>query len=182
MFVIIIFLIAKDFILNDANTTTFRFHDYQYANSQGCFTKETSDEIKAMSEFIKEPFAWLLGQSFKYLFHTTKYFDTLLKNSLRDMKIDFNYPIVGYLKVTCTSFVFSYVINFDFYLLKKSIHVRRGLKIIGEAKAYGLDQYMIYVKDFYDKYFIKNPSRVGKIKRSVYLVTEEPKILDELKE
>ena len=65
--------------------------------------------------------------------------------------------------------------------LKKSIHVRRGLKIIGEAKAYGLDQYLVYVKDFYDKYFIKNPSQLGKILKSVYLVTEEPKILDELK-
>jgi hypothetical protein len=40
---------------------------------------------------------------------------------------------------------------------------------------------MIYVKDFYDKHFIKNPSHVGKIKKSAYLVTEEPKILDELK-
>jgi hypothetical protein len=60
--------------------------------------------------------------------------------------------------------------------------VRRGLKVLhGEASAYGLDQYMVYVKDFYDKYFLKNPTKDGLVKRSVFLATEEPKVLDELK-
>ncbi len=40
---------------------------------------------------------------------------------------------------------------------------------------------MIYVRDFYEKYFLKYPQNKGKVKKSVYLVTEDPKILDELK-
>ena len=40
---------------------------------------------------------------------------------------------------------------------------------------------MVYVKDFYDKYFLKNPTKQGLVKRIVFLATEEPKVLDELK-
>jgi hypothetical protein len=56
--------------------------------------------------------------------------------------------------------------------------VRRGLKIIKEAKAIDLKTYMIYVRDFFDKYFLKHPER-KKITKNVYLVTED---LDVLKE
>jgi hypothetical protein len=107
-------------VLNATNLMIpFLFSHYQHANSQDCLKNETNNDIEALSEFIKEPFAWLLGQSFKYLLNTTAHFDTLFKNSLRDLKIDFNYPIVGYFKVTYTSIIFSQVINFDFYLKKK---------------------------------------------------------------
>ena len=65
---------------------------------------------------------------------------------------------------------------------KKRIHVRRGLKVIrgDEAADYSIDQYMVYVKDFYDKYFIKNPNKLSRVKRRVFLVTEEPNVLDKL--
>ena len=88
--------LAKDFI-NKTDSAIFRFPDYQYGNSQKCFTNETNDDMKALSEFIKEPFAWLLGQSFKYLLNKTKHFDTLLSSAVSNLKIDFNFPIVGYL-------------------------------------------------------------------------------------
>ena len=40
---------------------------------------------------------------------------------------------------------------------------------------------MVYVKDFYDKYFLKNPNELSRVKRRVFLVTEEPNVLDDLK-
>jgi hypothetical protein len=90
--------LAKDLILPNATNLIipFLFSHYQHANSQDCLKNETNNDIRALSEFIKEPFAWLLGQSFKYLLDTTTHFDTLFQNSLHDLKIDFNYPIVGY--------------------------------------------------------------------------------------
>jgi hypothetical protein len=57
--------------------------------------------------------------------------------------------------------------------------VRRGLKIIEEAKAIDLDTYMIYVEDFFVKYFLKYPGKIGKISKSVYLVTEDLGVLEE---
>ena len=87
---------ASDQILNARNTKLFRFSDYQYGNSQNCITKETNDNIRQVAEFVKEPFAWLLGQSFKYLLNGTKLFDGLLNEAISGLKIDFNLPIVGY--------------------------------------------------------------------------------------
>ena len=57
--------------------------------------------------------------------------------------------------------------------------MRRGVKILWEAKAVNLDSYMTYVKDFYDKYFLKNPEKIGKVNRTVYLVTEDLEVLKE---
>jgi len=61
----------------------------------------------------------------------------------------------------------------------KRLHVRRGLKIIQEAKAIDLEAYMLYVEDFYDKYMLKNPDKIGKVRKNVYLVTEDLGVLDE---
>jgi hypothetical protein len=38
---------------------------------------------------------------------------------------------------------------------------------------------MRHVEDFYKKYFLKNPSKIGKIRKNVYLVTEDLDVLDE---
>ncbi len=57
--------------------------------------------------------------------------------------------------------------------------MRRGLKTIEEAKAIDLEVYMAHVEDFYKKYFIKNPGKLGTIKKNVYLVTEDVGVLDE---
>ncbi len=99
------FFKASDQILNDTNTKVFRFSDYQYGNSQNCITKETNDNIREVAEFVKEPFAWLLGQSFKYLLNGTKHFDGLLNEAINDLKIDFNFPIVGYCIVLYLVFI-----------------------------------------------------------------------------
>ena len=38
---------------------------------------------------------------------------------------------------------------------------------------------MTYVNDFYDKYFLKFPGNIGKVNRTVYLVTEDLDVLNE---
>jgi hypothetical protein len=75
--------------------------------------------------------------------------------------------------------ILSSFINFNFYLLKNRVHVRRGTKILWEANAVSLENYMRYVKDFYQKYFLNYPEKIGKINRTVYLVTEDLTVLNE---
>ena len=53
--------------------------------------------------------------------------------------------------------------------------------MIDEAKSIHFERYMIFVRDFYEKYFIKHPQNKGKVKKKVYLVTEDLTVLDELK-
>ena len=67
----------------------------------------------------------------------------------------------------------------NFKIIYFRVHVRRGLKIIEEAKPVELKAYMFHVKDFYDKYFLKYRQFVGKVKKIVYLVTDDLKVLDE---
>ena len=58
--------------------------------------------------------------------------------------------------------------------------MRRGLKILKEAKAVSLETYMVYVGDFYEKYFLKHPNVSNKnIIKKIYLVTEDLDILKE---
>ena len=63
------------------------------------------------------------------------------------------------------------------------MYIRRGIKITPkfnkEADAYELDEYMKYAKDFYDRYFMKYPNQLNFVPRTVYLATEEPKVLKE---
>jgi len=92
------YFLGRDYNFTDPNAKVFYFGDYQRANSQNCFKKQTYDTIKVMAEFVKEPFAWLLGQSYKYLLNGNKHFDELLNEAIKGLKIDFNFPIVGYLK------------------------------------------------------------------------------------
>ena len=61
------------------------------------------------------------------------------------------------------------------------VHVRRGLKVLEEAKLIHFQDYMVHVRDFYEKYFFKFPQNKGKLKKNVYLVTEDLNVLDELK-
>lgn len=61
------------------------------------------------------------------------------------------------------------------------MHVRRGLKIKEEAKPFDLADYLEYVDDFYYKYFLLNPDQVDKVNKTIFLVTEDPQVLDQLK-
>ena len=58
-----------------------------------------------------------------------------------------------------------------FKIFLKRVHVRRGLKVIDEAKG-----------THFERYFIKHPQNKGKVKKIFYLVTKDLTILDEIKE
>ena len=60
------------------------------------------------------------------------------------------------------------------------MNIRRGLKIIAEAKSVEFKQYMAHARDFYDKYFIKYPEKYGFVKKTVFISTEEPNIITEV--
>ena len=67
----------------------------------------------------------------------------------------------------------------NFFFFKFRLHVRRGTKIISEAKAVNFGSYMTYAKDFYDKFFMVNADKVGKVNRTIYLVTEDLEVVKE---
>ena len=70
------------------------FGDYCQDNSQMCVSKNTNSWVKSL-KFIKEPYAFLLGQTFKFILRKTKNFDKILNNKIEELKIDFDFPIVG---------------------------------------------------------------------------------------
>ena len=68
--------------------------DYCIENSQACLTHRTLKQLKKL-KFIREPYAWLLGQTFKYILKSNENFEMLLNKSITKLGIDFNLPIVG---------------------------------------------------------------------------------------
>ena len=62
------------------------------------------------------------------------------------------------------------------------MNIRRGLKVsTNEAKSYEFKEYMEHAKDFYDKYFMKHPDKLDKTQKTVFVSTEEPNIITEMK-
>ena len=94
------FLLATNFQLNEEKSIlneksiAYVFLDYVNRNSQNCLTKTTLDEMQSL-DFVKEPYAWLMGQAFKYLLEKNQNFDKILKETIKGLNIDFNYPIAG---------------------------------------------------------------------------------------
>lgn len=70
--------------------------------------------------------------------------------------------------------------NFNQDFKKKlycSVHVRRTDKVGTEAAFHSIDEYMLYVADFFDKLEIKEKIKV----RRVYLASDDPSVLPEAK-
>jgi len=80
-------------VLNE-NEYLITFGDYCVENSQICITPNTIKTLKKL-KFIREPFAWLLGQTFKYFLKENQQFQVLLNETIKRLSIDFNLPIVG---------------------------------------------------------------------------------------
>ena len=62
------------------------------------------------------------------------------------------------------------------------MNIRRGLKTATatkEADAFELKEYMKHAKDFYDKYFMKNPHKLLVVPKTVFISTEEPSLIKE---
>jgi hypothetical protein len=64
-------------------------------NTQICITPNTIKQLKAL-RFIREPYAWLLGQTFKFFLKENRFFQLKLNEAIERLKIDFKRPIVGY--------------------------------------------------------------------------------------
>jgi len=92
----------------------YTFGDYGGLNSQNCLSKQIRNELESNLSFITEPYAWLMGQAFKYMLKTTPYFNGLLEEYLRELKIDFDLPIVGYKLYSSTLLLSSYFLIEDF--------------------------------------------------------------------
>jgi hypothetical protein len=60
------------------------------------------------------------------------------------------------------------------------MNIRRGLKVV-EADAVEFKEYMIHARDFYDKYFMKYPEKLNTIPKTVFISTEDPSIISEIK-
>ena len=73
------------------------FGEYCLESSQICIKPNTVKRLEKF-KFINEPYAWLLGQTFKYLLRKNDNFEKILQSKIKELKIDFNYPIVGYKK------------------------------------------------------------------------------------
>ncbi len=81
-------------MVNNPRIIKYDFGKYAGLNSQYCLTKETINDMKSLS-FINEPYAWLMGQVFRYMLVTNENFDNLLEEHCRVMGLDFDLPLVG---------------------------------------------------------------------------------------
>ena len=106
---------------------------------------------KELISLVESPNSWFHSQFIGYILRPQprlKQFLNRFKNTN-----DFKHPIVG-------------------------IHVRRSDKLFSEALYYPISDYMIHVKDFFDKLSLT----VNNINRRVYVASDDPSVLIELKE
>ncbi|XP_033734608.1 alpha-(1,6)-fucosyltransferase-like [Pecten maximus] len=97
-----------------------------------------------------DPAVWWIGQFVKYLTRPQPRLQTDMDNA--KAKLGFSKPIVG-------------------------VHVRRTDKVGTEAAFHSIDEYMIYVDEYYDRLEAREPVRT----RKVYLASDDPSVLPDAK-
>ncbi|XP_045480462.1 alpha-(1,6)-fucosyltransferase isoform X3 [Harmonia axyridis] len=95
-----------------------------------------------------DPIVWWVGQILKYLLKPQKKTASIIQEAMNN--IGFKHPIVG-------------------------VHVRRTDKVGTEAALHRVDEYMVWVDEYYNQLELKQ--RVDK--RRVYLASDEPKVIKE---
>nr|SVE84164.1 EOG090X03KK [Daphnia pulex] len=108
------------------------------------------DLSERMIRLHGDPQVWWIGQFMKYLLRYQPETQKMLDQAKEKMK--FESPVVG-------------------------VHVRRTDKVGTEAAFHSIDEYMVYVADFFDKLEIKEKIKV----RRVYLASDDPSVLPEAK-
>ncbi|CAF0711896.1 unnamed protein product [Brachionus calyciflorus] len=108
--------------------------------------------LEPLKKFHGDPFVWWSGQVLSYLMRFNSEFQKTINQHTE--AIQFKTPCVG-------------------------VHVRRTDKIGSEAAYHGIDEYMKYVKEFYDIEDLKNSKKTT---RNVFLATDEVGVLKEAKE
>lgn len=94
------------------------------------------------------PAVWWTGQFVKYIFRLQPKTEAIIES--RTKKLGFRNPIVG-------------------------VHIRRTDKLF-EADFYDVDEYMIWVDDFYDQLEMREPMQPFD-KRRIFLATDEPMVV-----
>lgn len=95
------------------------------------------------------PAVWWIGQFVKYLFRFQPETEAIIES--RSKKLGFRKPIVG-------------------------IHIRRTDKLVKDADFHGVDEYMKWVEDFYDRLEMREPMQPYD-KRRIFLATDEPTVV-----
>lgn len=98
-----------------------------------------------------DPALWWISQVIRYLVRPQPEILQYLQKVEQGMK--FQRPVVG-------------------------VHVRRTDKIGTEADFHGIEEYMEFVSDYFDKLELQTPG----VKRRVYLATDDPKLLGEARQ
>ena len=74
-------------------------------------------------------------------------------------------------------FFFLILLQIYFFCLFKRVQIRRGDKLIKEAKWHSLNEYMKHVDEYYDIYELANPYK--KIDRVVFLASDDIEVFEE---
>lgn len=102
-----------------------------------------------LSKLEIESSGWWAGQISKFVLRYTPVVKQKIEKIISDL--NFSSPIVG-------------------------LHIRRTDKIRNEAKAFSIDQYMYYAKQYFDQLSLSR----NITKRKIFLATDEPSLYDEI--
>lgn len=98
-----------------------------------------------------DPTVWWVGQILKYLLKPQKKTSDLINEAIKST--GFQKPIVG-------------------------VHIRRTDKVGTEAALHKVDEYMMWVDEYFDQLELKQPVE----KRRIYLASDEPKVIQETRD
>ena len=112
------------------------------------YPEEIFADLTDIARFSNDPIAWFVGQFVHYLMKpnldATNYVnDYLTKKQLKTIKSPY-----------------------------AAIHVRRSDKL-NEANYQSFDLYIRQVDEFFEQYFLNNPSQRGKVNKTVYIASDD---------
>ena len=116
--------------------------------------KKFSRDLHEISKYHSDPFAFVIGLQLAYIMRfreDSSFYQQLL---LEKQKLNIPKPYVG-------------------------VHVRRSDKS-NEALFYEVDEYMVYVEEFFETYFLKHPEKANSTERAVYVASDEILVFGEL--
>jgi len=80
--------------VSDAFSVVYNFRTYQGNNFQSCLSKGFIEKVRSLT-WIQEPFAWVHGQFFKYLFRETDYLNQYFDDYVKSINLNLSLPFVG---------------------------------------------------------------------------------------
>ena len=80
--------------IDESQSVIYNFTTYAGSGFQNCLSNEFMGKVRALS-WIQEPFAWVHGQFFKYLFRETDFLKKNLADYAESISLNFSLPFVG---------------------------------------------------------------------------------------